>query len=126
MRQYHTVIVVMEYRCGPEAEPLLVEAATVLGQESGCERVVLGRSPDDDQRWQLLTEWEGAGALRHGLGSYQAKMALGPLQAHAIDTGGVFETLLRFEGGQRSEAPSDRADDADSAGPGSATSPPNG
>ncbi|MCH9719454.1 MAG: antibiotic biosynthesis monooxygenase [Actinomycetia bacterium] len=126
VRQYRIVIVVMEYRGGPEIEPLLVEAATVLAQESGCERAVMGRSPDDAERWQLLTEWEGAGRLRHGLGSYAAKMALGPLQAHAIDAGGVFETLLRFEQGQRREGRSDRAGDADSAGPGSATSPPAG
>lgn len=111
------VIVIMEYEGGAEIEPLLAEAAAALGQRDGCRRALLGRSPDDATRWQLMSEWDTAGQLRHGLGSYEAKMALGPLQAAAIPGGGVFETLLRYESGVRSESPSDRAADADTSGP---------
>ncbi len=107
----------MEYQGGPEIEPLLAEAAAALGQRDGCSRALLGRSPDDAAKWQLLSEWESAGQLRHGLGSYEAKMALGPLQAAAVPSGGVFETLLRYEAGIRSESSSDRAEDADTSGP---------
>jgi hypothetical protein len=111
------VLVIMRHVGGAELEHLLLAAAEALAARPGCASVSVSRSPDDDEEWVLLSRWDSAGALRHGLGGYEAKLALGPLQASAASGGGVFETLLSIDGGVRSVSASDRADDAGSAGP---------
>jgi hypothetical protein len=107
----------MSYRGGNEIAAALEEAAGVVAARPGCRRVDILRSPDDGQGWLLLSEWLDAGSMRHGLGSFEAKMALGPLQSSAADEGGVFEVLARYEEGRFVVRPTDRAADADTAGP---------
>ena len=54
----------------------------------------MGRSPDDPDRWVLGTRWRDAGSLRHGLGAYDAKVALGPLQTYSTGDDIVVEVLV--------------------------------
>lgn len=111
------MLVVMRHEGGPELEPLLAAAGEALAGRPGCRGVWLSRSPDDPRQWQLLSEWEGAGAMRRGLGGYETKLALGPLQASTAAGGGVYETLLRFADGGREVIDSERSQDAGTAGP---------
>lgn len=117
LRHHRHMLVIMRHEGGPELESLLAAAAEALAGQQGCLRVWLSRSPDDPLHWQLLSEWEGAGALRRGLGAYESKLALGPLQSSSAAGGGVYETLLRFADGDREVIASERSQDAGTAGP---------
>jgi hypothetical protein len=111
-----TVLMVMSHTGGSDVGAGLQGVARVLSQQPGCHRVWVARSPDDPTDWQLLSEWEDPGSFRKGLGGFDVKMALGPLQSSATG-GGVYEALAYFEAGQHTTRPSDRAADADVAGP---------
>jgi hypothetical protein len=67
----------------------------------------------------LVREWDGVGAYRRALGAYDVKLAATPLLAQARDDAGAFEELVTAEpDGVTAIAASDRAPDADTAGPG--------
>lgn len=100
-------------------EPLLEAALQALSDAPGFESGWVGRSPDRPDQWVLGTAWHDAGALRRGLGSYSAKLALGPLQAYSTGDDVVLEILTMSDGGRLTSAPSARASDADTAHPGS-------
>lgn len=53
----------------------------------------LGRTVDDPTLWALITEWEGAGFYRRGIGAYEVRSLLIPLSALAIDEPGAYEVL---------------------------------
>lgn len=99
--------------------PLLDTALAALSEAPGFSDGWVGRSPDQPDRWVLGSRWEDAGALRRGLGSYAAKMALGPLQAYSTGEDLVVELLTLTDGKHIATAPSVRAADADTAHPGS-------
>jgi heme-degrading monooxygenase HmoA len=56
----------------------------------------LGRTVDDPTLWALITEWEGAGFYRRGIGAYEVRGLFIPLSAMAIDEPGAYE--IHIEG----------------------------
>jgi hypothetical protein len=97
---------------------LLDHALGVLSRSVGFESGWVGRSPDDPDTWVLGIRWRDAGSLRHGLGGYEAKLALGPLQTYSTGDDIVVEVLLDADAEGLKRAASHRADDADRSGPG--------
>lgn len=53
----------------------------------------LGRTVDDPTLWALITEWEGAGYYRRGIGGYDVRVMFIPLSALAIDEPGAYEIV---------------------------------
>ncbi len=94
-------------------------ALAALAARPGFRRGRVGRSVDDPAEWVLVTEWDGVGAYRRALSAYEVKMAATPLLAQARDEPGAYEVLATADGpgAPVTAAASDRAADADSAGP---------
>ena len=95
-------------------EPALDALAGRPGYRGGR----LARSADDGELWVLVTEWQTVGHWRRALSSYDVKMTVTPVLAEALDEPSVFEVLYAVDASgvaQRDE--SDRAPDADTAGP---------
>jgi quinol monooxygenase YgiN len=117
------VLVVSRYTV-PEAEGIrfaeLARAAlAALAARPGFRRGHAGRSVDDPAEWVLVSEWDGVGAYRRALGTYEVKLAATPLLAQARDEAGAFEELITADAaGVSGTAVSDRAADADTVGPG--------
>ena len=94
-------------------------ALAALADRPGFRRGHAGRAVDDPAEWVLVTEWDGVGAYRRALGTYEVKLAATPLLAQARDDAGAFEELVTAgPDGVTATAASDRAADADTAGPG--------
>lgn len=95
------------------------DALAALAARPGFRRGHAGRSVDDPAEWVLVSEWDGVGAYRRALGTYEVKMAATPLLAQARDEAGAFEELVTADStGVTATARSDRAPDADIVGPG--------
>lgn len=113
----HLMLALLRFH-GPEPLLALLDAAlAALAEQAGFVDGAVGRSPDDPEDWLLTSRWHDAGALRRGLGAWDAKLALGPLQQFATGADGVFELLARRSDTGGSVAASDRAADADHTGP---------
>lgn len=72
------------------AESALAAFAARPGYRGGR----VGRSVDDPTRWVMVTEWDGVGAYRRSLSSYDVKVTAVPLLAEAIDEPGAYEVLV--------------------------------
>ena len=93
-------------------------AIAALAVRPGYRSARLARAADDPTRWILVTEWEGVGAWRRALSSYDVKMNAMPLLALAEDEPSAFEVLYTDSAlGDARRGESDRAADADTAGP---------
>jgi heme oxygenase (mycobilin-producing) len=104
---------------GDRFAELAREALAALAARPGFRRGHAGRAVDDPAEWVLVSEWDGVGAYRRALGTYEVKLAATPLLAQARDEAGAFEELVTAgPDGLTSTAASDRAPDADTAGPG--------
>jgi hypothetical protein len=79
---------------------------------------VVGRSVDDGELWTLITTWDDIGSYRRALSAFDVKMQAVPLLATAIDEPTAFERLVRADPSGLVGVDSDRATDADLAGPG--------
>jgi quinol monooxygenase YgiN len=91
------VIVVSRFRV-PEGEgesfrTELERARRALADRPGFIGGVIGRNVDDPELWVLTTEWEGAGAYRRALSSYDVKLAAVSTLARAIDEPSAYETV---------------------------------
>ncbi|GAB2677181.1 antibiotic biosynthesis monooxygenase family protein [Thalassiella azotivora] len=97
---------------GPVLEALAARPGYLGGQ--------VGRSTDEVDRWVVVTRWEGVGAYRRALGSYEVKVRTAPLMHRAVDEPGAYEVLVdQPVGAAASTAASDRAPaDAGRPGPG--------
>jgi heme-degrading monooxygenase HmoA len=96
------------------ADPgLFIEAARaaliVLGRQPGFVAGELGRSPDVPEQFLLTTRWRDVGSMRRGMGGFEAKVALAPVMATAVDEVSVFEVLLEVADGAVRESDSARA-----------------
>jgi Antibiotic biosynthesis monooxygenase len=91
------MIAITRYRVPiEEAEEFAARLGAVLeglaaapGYRSGR----LGRTVDDPTLWALVTEWDGAGYYRRGIGAYDLRVELIPLSAMAIDEPGAYEIV---------------------------------
>lgn len=93
----------------------LADVLAVLGRQPGFRWGSVGRSPDDPAQWLMATLWADTGSMRRGVGSSDAKIALGPLQAAMIPGTGVYEVLVERSPEVTTASPSDRAPDAGTA-----------
>lgn len=72
-----------------QVRAVLRALATAPGFRSGR----LGRTVDDPTLWALITEWEGAGFYRRGIGAYDVRALFIPLSAMALDEPGAYEII---------------------------------
>ena len=81
----------------------LEQALEVLSEQRGYVRGAVGRNVDDPGLWLLQTEWEGPGAYRRALSSYDVKMRAWTLLGQAVDEPSAYELLRPGEELNRSE-----------------------
>jgi quinol monooxygenase YgiN len=91
------VIVVNRFRV-PEAEKTsfrddLERARETLAIQTGFVSGRIGRNVDDPELWLLTTEWEGPGAYRRALSSYDVKLAAVPTLSRAFDEPSAYEVV---------------------------------
>lgn len=87
----------------------------------GCRRGWFARSTDDPVAYVVVTEWDGVGAYRRSLSSYDVKVRAAPLLALAESGPSAFEVLHALTGdGAVVALPSGRAADAGAVGVGEA------
>lgn len=91
------MIAITRYRVPEsEAEAFAAELGAILESLSGAPGYRtgrIGRTVDDPTRWALITEWDGAGHYRRGIGLPQVRMRLIPLSALAVDEPGAYEII---------------------------------
>ena len=86
------------------------EVLRLLGKQPGFQRGRLGRSVDEPGLWALVTEWDGIGSYRRGLGAYDVKLTATPLMAWGIPEPSAFEVLAASDESQQPLAgPAERA-----------------
>jgi quinol monooxygenase YgiN len=105
----------------PQEQAFLADARSALDAlraRPGFLGGTAGRSTDDAELWVLVTEWTDVGSLRRALSSFDVKVSAVPLLATTVDEANVFESLLVASPQGVDERGSDRAHDADGAGPG--------
>jgi quinol monooxygenase YgiN len=95
------VIVVNRFRV-PEAEAAsfradLQRAHEVLAVQTGYVAGRVGRNVDDPDLWLLTTEWEGPGAYRRALSTYDVKLAAVPTLSRALDEPSAYEQVVPGE-----------------------------
>jgi quinol monooxygenase YgiN len=96
------VIVVNRFRVqDSEAESFraaLEGAHRTLAVQAGYLTGHVGRNVDDPELWLLTTQWQGAGAYRRALSSYDVKTAAVPTLSRAIDEPSAYEVVVPGEG----------------------------
>ncbi|MDQ1703488.1 MAG: hypothetical protein QOF57_2740 [Frankiaceae bacterium] len=70
-------------------------ALDALRASTGCLSVALVRSVEDRAQWVLVAEWEGVGAYRRALGSYDVRLHAHPFLARARSDESAFEVIER-------------------------------
>jgi heme-degrading monooxygenase HmoA len=70
----------------------LDRARQVLSVQAGYVAGRIGRNVDEPELWVLVTEWEGPGAYRRALSSYDVKAAAVATLSRAIDEPGAYES----------------------------------
>ena len=106
----------------PDAQAFLPRAQAALAAfaaRPGYLRGRIGRAADDPTAWVMTTEWEGVGAYRRSLSSYDVKVDAAPLLSLGRDEASAFEVLVSDEGTH----PSRRAADAGTVSLGEASGP---
>jgi quinol monooxygenase YgiN len=78
---------------GAAADDLL----RLLAAAPGYLRGHVGRAADDPDLWVLATEWEGVGAYRRALSSYDVKMTAPAVMTFAVHEPSAFEVLVTEE-----------------------------
>jgi len=106
------VIVVTRFDVPEDSASAFLEQAKValaaFAARPGYVRGRIGRAADEPTAWVLTTEWEGVGAYRRSLSSYDVKVDAAPLLGQGRDEPSAFEVLHGDEG----STPSRRAADA--------------
>ena len=99
-------------------------ALAAFAARPGYVRGRVGRAADDPTCWVVTTEWEGVGAYRRSLGSYDVKVDAAPLLALGRDEPSAFEVLYADDVASSTVvSPSRRARDAGEVGIGRASGP---
>ena len=71
----------------------LERAHEMLAVQGGYVAGHVGRNVDDQGLWLLTTEWEGPGAYRRALSSYDVKLSAVPTLSRAIDEPSAYEQV---------------------------------
>ena len=69
------------------------EAHAVLAAQRGYVRGAVGRNVDDPELWLLQTSWEGPGAYRRALSTYDVKIGAWALLGRALDEPSAYEVV---------------------------------
>lgn len=121
------MLVVTRYRVSDtagEADGFLADARIALdalAARPGFRTGRIGRAADDPTYWTIVIEWEHVGAYRRALSAYDVKLHAVALLSRAIDEPSAYEVLVATDQDQSIDdwvRGSDRARDADVAGPG--------
>lgn len=91
------MLVVTRFRIAPAEESAFREgielAHRTLAAQRGYVDGTLGRNVDEPDLWVLTTRWEGAGAYRRALSSYDAKLHAWPALTRALDEPTAYEVV---------------------------------
>lgn len=98
-------------------------AMDTLAAQAGCRGIALGQATDDQDLLLLTSEWDGVGAYRRALSSFDVKMHSIPLLSTAIDEPSAYELVRTVDADGVRTAPSGLAADAGTIGLGEAASP---
>lgn len=71
----------------------LERARATLGACPGYLDGRIGRNVDDTELWVLVTTWDGPGAYRRALSSYDVKLHAVPVLGRAVDEPGAYEIV---------------------------------
>jgi quinol monooxygenase YgiN len=71
----------------------LQQAHAWLARQAGHREGRLGRNIDDPDLWVLTMLWDGPGAYRRALSSYDVKLHAWPTLAKAFDEPGAYEVV---------------------------------
>ena len=91
-----TVLVVNRFRAGEDPAALRADLERVhalLAERPGYVDGTIGRNVDDPGLWVLTTRWEGIGAYRRALSTYELKLHGVPVLSRAIDEPGAYEVV---------------------------------
>ncbi len=82
----------------PEAEQAafradLERARETLAAQAGFVRGRIGRNVDDPELWLLSTEWDGPGAYRRALSTYDVKLTAVPTLSRALEEPSAYEPV---------------------------------
>ena len=69
----------------------------LLARLPGFLRGHLGRAPDDAELRVVASEWEGVGAYRRALSSYDVKATAPAVMAYAVPEPSAFEVLTHVD-----------------------------
>lgn len=92
-------------------------AALALAQRPGCQSVEVARALDDASTFLLISRWSDVGSYRRALSNFDVKVAAVPVLSSAVDEASAFEVLAAADPHGLRRFDSDRATDADTAGP---------
>jgi hypothetical protein len=96
------VLAITRFRVTEPADDAFLDEARaaleVLSERPGFVRGYLGRCTDDASLWVLSTEWQGVGAYRRALSSYDVKMRAVALLQQAEQEPSAFEVIESVEG----------------------------
>lgn len=91
------MLVVNRFRVPDDsAEVFRSDLAGALASLGACPGYVhgrIGRNVDEPTLWVLVTTWEGPGAYRRALSSYDVKMHAVPVLGRALDEPGAYEIV---------------------------------
>ncbi|HET7385889.1 MAG TPA: antibiotic biosynthesis monooxygenase family protein [Nocardioidaceae bacterium] len=73
--------------------PALEQAHAALAVRPGYASGQVGRNVDDPDLWVLVTTWADVGSYRRALSSYDVKLALAEVMAHAVDEPSAYESV---------------------------------
>jgi quinol monooxygenase YgiN len=73
-------------------------AIAALSTRPGFRSARVGQAPDDQERWVLVSEWDGVGAWRRALSNFDVRVEAVPLLALAQDEPGAFELVHALDG----------------------------
>jgi quinol monooxygenase YgiN len=99
------------------------DAIEALSSQPGCRAASLGQSTDDPELLVIRTEWEGVGAYRRALSSFDVKVRAIPLLSSAIDEPSAYELIHDWTVDGVTVADSGLAADAGAVGLGQAAGP---
>jgi len=91
------VLVVNRFRVpGDSAEAFRAELERAHSTLAACAGYLdgrIGRNVDDTELWVLATTWEGPGAYRRALSTYDVKLHAVPVLGRAVDEPGAYEIV---------------------------------
>jgi quinol monooxygenase YgiN len=90
------VLVVNRFRVSDDVETFRADLERAHQTLAGCPGYLdgrIGRNVDEPELWVLVTTWDGPGAYRRALSSYDVKLHAVPVLGRAMDEPGAYEIV---------------------------------